>query len=154
MQLASDDRADFEHALGVVIARTEQLNEFMRSFADVVRLPCAAAAPVDLGRARGRLAGVDGARGQAPHRDRARRARPTVDAVPIDRGQIEQALLNVLKNGLEAIGQDGTLTVRLLASRRRPVIEIEDTGPGSVREVRSICSRRSSAPRKAGRASA
>lgn len=38
-QLAPYDRADFEHALGVVIARTDQLNRFMRSFADVVRLP-------------------------------------------------------------------------------------------------------------------
>ncbi len=39
VQLDPHDRADFEHALGVVIARTEQLSAFMASFADVVRLP-------------------------------------------------------------------------------------------------------------------
>ena len=30
---------DFELAIGVVIERTEQLNAFMRGFADVFRLP-------------------------------------------------------------------------------------------------------------------
>jgi signal transduction histidine kinase len=60
-----------------------------------------------------------------------------VDALPIDRGQVEQALLNVLKNGLEAIGQDGTLTVRVLSNDGVAAIEIEDTGPGLSDEVRT-----------------
>ena len=47
-QLATDDRADFERAIAVVIGRTAQLNEFMRSFADVVRLRAPARREVDL----------------------------------------------------------------------------------------------------------
>ena len=47
VQLDSHDRVDFEQALGVVIARTEQLSAFMASFADVVRLPAPRLAPVD-----------------------------------------------------------------------------------------------------------
>jgi nitrogen fixation/metabolism regulation signal transduction histidine kinase len=47
VQLTPHDRADFEHALGVVIARTEQLSAFMASFADVVRLPSPQLALVD-----------------------------------------------------------------------------------------------------------
>ena len=38
-QLDAGDRADFEHALTVVIDRTSQLDDFMRRFADVYRLP-------------------------------------------------------------------------------------------------------------------
>ena len=38
-QLSGDDRADFERALQIAIDRMGQLNVFMRSFADVVRLP-------------------------------------------------------------------------------------------------------------------
>ena len=68
------------------------------------------------------------------HRAAARRAaelRPRVTwrwdldapsvAVEIDRGQMEQALLNILKNAIEAIDGEGTITVRLTsgAVRRR-----------------------------------
>ena len=38
-ELSAGSRHDFEHAIGIVIGRTEQLNAFMRRFADVFRLP-------------------------------------------------------------------------------------------------------------------
>jgi two-component system nitrogen regulation sensor histidine kinase NtrY len=43
----------------------------------------------------------------------------------------------VIKNALEAIGADGTLTVRVGADGNVPVIEIEDSGPGLTEEVRA-----------------
>ncbi len=62
--------------------------------------------------------------------------------VTIDRGQIEQALVNVLKNAMEAIGSDGTITIRLLPhasanATGRGVVIIEDTGPGIPDEARA-----------------
>ena len=47
-QLSDDDRADFERALQIAIDRMGQLNVFMRSFADVVRLPPPGRQPVNL----------------------------------------------------------------------------------------------------------
>src|SRR5574341_1440000 len=47
-QLRDDDRKDYETALQVAIARTDHLNAFMRSFADVVRLPVPKRQPCDL----------------------------------------------------------------------------------------------------------
>jgi len=38
-ELSGDSRHDFEQAIGIVIQRTAQLNQFMRSFADVFRMP-------------------------------------------------------------------------------------------------------------------
>ena len=38
-ELAEPSRHDFEQAIRIVIERTEQLNSFMRGFADVFRLP-------------------------------------------------------------------------------------------------------------------
>src|SRR5262249_31090928 len=38
-QIRPEDREDFERALVVVIGRTRELNVFMQSFSDVVRLP-------------------------------------------------------------------------------------------------------------------
>ncbi|MBK5296946.1 MAG: PAS domain-containing protein [Vicinamibacteria bacterium] len=137
VQLHPHDRVDFEHALEVVIARTEQLSAFMASFADVVRLPMPQLAPVEP------AALVDGLlpliRAQAETRriTVVRQGLGSMGDVRLDRGQMEQALLNVMKNGLEAIGQDGTLTVRLLRRDDVAVIEVEDTGPGLSDEVRT-----------------
>jgi two-component system, NtrC family, nitrogen regulation sensor histidine kinase NtrY len=134
-QLRPGDRADFEHALGVVIARTEQLSAFMGSFADVVRLPPPRLAPVDPAELVDGL--LDLVRAQAEARRIAvQRTGPRrLGGVPLDRGQIEQALLNVIKNALEAIGTDGTLTVRVAGDGGVPLIEIEDSGPGLSDEV-------------------
>ena len=59
------------------------------------------------------------------------------DRVDVDRGQIEQALLNILKNSVEAIDGEGTVTVRLTASGSRTTLTIDDTGPGITAEAQS-----------------
>jgi two-component system, NtrC family, nitrogen regulation sensor histidine kinase NtrY len=135
-QLTPDDRSDFEHAIGVVIARTAQLNAFMRSFADVVRLPPpqkASVAIADLVDDLGRLM-----RGECEHRRIAIvREVEDIGVLSLDRVQLEQALVNIAKNAVEAIGTDGTLTIR---ARRRDglrVLEVEDTGPGIAPDARA-----------------
>jgi nitrogen fixation/metabolism regulation signal transduction histidine kinase len=135
-QLRTDDRTDFEHAIGVVIGRTAELNTFMRSFADVVRLPPPRrqmVAPEALVDDLTRLVGAECAK-----RNITLRREVDADGVPVsmDRSQIEQALLNVAKNGIEAIGSGGTLTVRLTRRDGRRVLEVEDTGPGIPADVR------------------
>jgi signal transduction histidine kinase len=60
-----------------------------------------------------------------------------VDPVALDRSQMEQALLNVIKNGLEAIGADGRLVIRVTTPDGVPSIAIEDSGPGLTDEVRA-----------------
>lgn len=136
-QLRDEDRADFVQALGVVIGRTEQLSAFMGSFADVVRLPPPRLAPVEPAVLIEGLIDLLRAQAEARHVAIVRAGLPAVGEVRLDRSQMEQALLNVMKNGLEAIGRDGTLTVRLLRRDDTAVIEVEDTGPGLSEEVRS-----------------
>jgi nitrogen fixation/metabolism regulation signal transduction histidine kinase len=135
-QLRTDDRTDFEHAIGVVIGRTAELNTFMRSFADVVRLPPPRrqmVAPEALVDDLTRLVGAECAK-----RNITLRREVEADGVTVsmDRSQIEQALLNVAKNGIEAIGSGGTLTIRLTRRDGRRVLEVEDTGPGIPADVR------------------
>jgi len=60
-----------------------------------------------------------------------------VPAVELDRIQMEQAFVNVIKNALEAIGRDGTITIRLGTRGPRPFVAIEDSGPGLPPEARA-----------------
>jgi len=56
--------------------------------------------------------------------------------VEMDRVQMEQAFINICRNSLEAIGRQGTVTVRLGTDRGRPFAVIRDTGGGIPPEVR------------------
>ena len=136
-ELSDASRADFQQAIGIVIGRTEQLNRFMRRFADVFRLPPPVKHEDDVIVLLENIVRLLGARADAAGviwcwdiEDRAVR-------VPLDRGQMEQALLNVLQNAVEAIDGDGTITVRLTSSGGRPRLMIEDTGSGIAPEAQT-----------------
>ena len=135
--LAPANRHDFEQAIGIVIGRTEQLGNFMRRFADVFRLPLPLTRPHDLVpilQAIARLlAANDNARGITW---RWELQEPSM-RVDVDRGQFEQALVNIFKNAIEAIGGAGTVTVKLTSAAGRTTLTIEDTGPGIASEAQS-----------------
>jgi two-component system, NtrC family, nitrogen regulation sensor histidine kinase NtrY len=135
--LAPANRHDFEQAIGIVIGRTEQLGNFMRRFADVFRLPPPLTRPHDLVpilEAIARLlAANDNARGVTW---RWELQEPSM-WVDVDRGQFEQALVNIFKNAIEAIGGEGTVSVKLTSAAGRTTLAIEDTGPGIASEAQS-----------------
>jgi nitrogen fixation/metabolism regulation signal transduction histidine kinase len=107
-QLAPPDQADFAQALDVSIARNTQLADFVAGYARLVRLPPPAPHPTDLHallRDLGQLlAPQSAAQGVAWHWELAS-AGPLFGEA--DSQQLTQALLNVAKNALEAIGPGG-----------------------------------------------
>ena len=133
--LDGEDRQDFEDAIDVSRQRLQRLQEFVDGFAAVVRLPEPNRAPIELD------ALVD---------DLLTLFKPTLDqqgirlhrrrgdekaSISADRHQLEQALLNVLKNAAEATRdteQEPELTVITDSdpATGRPRLRIEDTGPG------------------------
>lgn len=137
-QLSAEDRPDFESALRVVIARTEQLSAFMGSFADVVRLPPPRLQPCDVRELLESIAVL--MRPACAERNVEWRwdvGEEPIAPVAMDRAQMEQVLVNVCKNALEAIGRDGTLTVHLAGRNGRASAAIEDSGPGIAPEARA-----------------
>ncbi|MDU0369054.1 sensor histidine kinase [Hymenobacter endophyticus] len=127
-QLTPDDQTDFREALDVAITRNTHLANFTASFANLVRLPPPQLQPTDvheLLRSIERLLQV-----QVTHRriqwQQELATAPLV--ATLDPLQLEQALLNICKNALEAIGQDGNLWVH--TSLSPPSICIENDGPG------------------------
>ena len=122
----------------MVISRTEQLGGLMRSFADVVRLPPPQLRPTDPQEVLARVAVL--LRAECERRrvtwTWAPEA-PPPGAIALDPVQMEQVFVNIAKNALEAIGQDGTLTVRFGRRADRPFVALEDSGPGIPPEARA-----------------
>ena len=54
----------------------------------------------------------------------------------MDKSQMEQVFINIIKNSMEAIGSDGTITVRGGSDKLKYFLTIEDTGGGISEEVR------------------
>lgn len=65
---------------------------------------------------------------------------PSIPELSVDREQVIQAVLNVLRNALQAVGQQGAITLRTRTRRQLTIsgvrhklavqIDIEDSGPG------------------------
>jgi len=132
-QLRAADQPDFTEALEVSISRNTHLANFIANFANLVRLPAPNPQPCDvheLLRAIHRLMLVQSEkRGITWHWELA----PGPLYVRLDHQQMEQAVLNIVKNALEAIGQGGNLTVQTTAEP--PALRLLNDGPGITPEV-------------------
>jgi C4-dicarboxylate-specific signal transduction histidine kinase len=137
-QLGEEDRQDFTNAVTVAIARLERLGAFVNGFAEVVRLPPPDRRSCDVRQLLDEILLL-----LRPQLEQRRieavweRAEPT-PPIDLDRNQIEQALVNVLKNAMEAIGEDGRIVLRLVHEAGRPILRIADSGPGIPEEVRPL----------------
>ncbi len=134
-QLRQADRGDFDNALQVAIDRIDHLSAFMRSFAEVIELPAPRRQPVDLEALSRDIALL--MRAECEHRRIEWDWDIQVDLEPIamDENQMEQVFVNILKNAVEAIGEDGRITIRLGQLEDRPFAVVEDTGAGINPEV-------------------
>lgn len=136
--LGDEDRRDFEEAIDVAVARMRRLSAFMNGFAEVVRLPEPDRRPCDLRRLLDEIVLL-----LRPELER-RRIRvewETSDPVPwpeLDRNQIEQVIVNVLRNAMESIGEDGRIGLRLVLEGDRTLLVLSDTGPGIPEDVRPL----------------
>ncbi len=129
-QLRNEDRPDFDNALNVVIARTDQLNSFMRNFADVFRLPPPNLQPCDLQKLLEDMTLLFKSDCRAKRIEIEWDVQAELEPVRLDRNQMEQVFVNILKNAIEAIGEDGAITVRLGRQAGASFATIEDTGCG------------------------
>ncbi|MGI4832760.1 MAG: sensor histidine kinase [Janthinobacterium lividum] len=127
-QLAPADQPDYRQGLEVSITRNTQLADFVAAYARLVRLPPPAPHPTDLHallRGLGQLlAPQSAAQGIAWHWHLASDEPLWVQA---DSQQLSQALLNVAKNALEAIGPAGG-QVWVRTSAAPPALAIENDG--------------------------
>ncbi|WP_299826475.1 ATP-binding protein [uncultured Pontibacter sp.] len=127
-QLQPTDQADYEHVLQVAIDRNYNLSRFMAGFADVVRLPKPQKVLTDV-----HLLLQDLHRLLKPELEKRQihfryhlTNKPLL--LPMDKNQMEQVLLNIFKNAMEAIDENGFIAVETTAAP--PQIIISDNGTG------------------------
>jgi len=117
-----------QNALGVASLRNNNLNQFMRNFADVVRLPDPVKKSFDLN-----VLVTDviklmkwKAEDKEIHFDLQLSAGEFL--LLADKQQIEQVLINIIKNAIEAIEGSGTVCLVTQVNPRKLIIS--DNGPG------------------------
>ncbi|HEX8255018.1 MAG TPA: ATP-binding protein [Thermoanaerobaculia bacterium] len=131
-QVGEADRGDFTSALTIASARIDALNRFMAAFADVVRIPPPHRTPAGVAELVERVAAL-----LRPELE-ARNIRLALDlgdrgAYDIDAHQIEQVVLNIFRNAVDAIERDGELEARF----NDGVLEVADSGPGVAESIRA-----------------
>jgi signal transduction histidine kinase len=130
-QVGDADRDDFVSALSIASARIDALNRFMAAFADVVRIPPPHRVPARLADVVERTAALLRPelqeRGIALTLDLAGGGEASFDVY-----QLEQVMLNVFRNAIDAVGRDGAIEVRL----RDGTLTVADSGPGISDAVR------------------
>ncbi len=127
---------DAKLLLDIVGEEADRLNRIVGDLLDFARPAAPTIRPERLERVVEEAVGV--AVGQAGGAvEVARDVDPALPEVPVDAGQVRQAVLNVAVNAVQAMPRGGRLAVRVRAEGRYAVVELEDGGPGIPPDVRS-----------------
>ena len=131
---------DVAHALKIAIGRNDHLNHFMRNFADIIRLPEPHKETLDLIVLIKNIMSLmeykakeKGIRFKFAENDKIFTASGVWKAghgfsIKADIGQLEQVLINIVKNAIEAIDNQGVITFQLNENPQE--LWIHDTGKG------------------------
>jgi signal transduction histidine kinase len=125
--------APLTHALEIAMERNHNLNAFMRNFADLVRIPLPEKKPIDL------IPLVQRTTDLMQSRTGEKKIKFLTEynarqlLISADTQLMEQALINIIKNAMEAIEDTGTITILSYTHPRQ--LLIRNTGKGIPREA-------------------
>ena len=128
-----DDHDALQHALQVAVDRNQNLNIFMRNFADVVRLPEPHRKKLNVHELIRSVAKLMEAKAAERRIVFSYSFAENDLYIFADEQQMEQVLINIIKNAIEAIEEDGTVSFATDNATRQ--LTIIDTGKGIADEV-------------------
>ena len=129
--LPADVAADLGTALDAIGRRADSLAGFVASYRSLSNVPAAQPERVPLAALFARLDALVGPAWRARGGDVEFSVEPAPLELMADPGQLEQALINLLKNAFEATGAGGRARVAArLVRGARLRIEVDDDGPG------------------------
>lgn len=119
-----DWEGDLRKGLDVIGARSDALNRFMASYARLAKLPPPVLAPLDVGEWLRRVVRLEG--GNTVRLEEG----PPV-SIRADGDQLDQVMINLLKNAIEAVAETGGgVDVRWTVQDDAVEVEVRDEGPG------------------------
>ncbi len=121
---------DFRHYLSLIEEEAYRCKEITGSLLQFVREPGSRRAPTDLNGLVQKTLELLSRQSRFAGRRFVTELHPALPPVTVNEGQLRQVFLGIAANALEAMGPDGTLTVRSRQVREEIEIEFEDEGPG------------------------
>jgi nitrogen fixation/metabolism regulation signal transduction histidine kinase len=115
-------REDITASLGIIASRAEALGRFIAGYTMLARLPAPRRRQVRLRALVERAAAIDTRMAVAVHGKDA--------SIAVDPDQLEQLIINLVKNAVDAAGPDGDVGVRWALDDRAVRLEVVDSGPG------------------------
>ncbi|MEW5923842.1 MAG: ATP-binding protein [Candidatus Zixiibacteriota bacterium] len=134
-QLTPEDRVDYENIIKVAINRNINLNDFMANFANVVRIPPPKKVPYDVHKLLESVGILMDAECRERKIELSWRLAESPMVVDIDVQQMEQVLVNVFRNAIEAIDNGGKIEICTEVSSS-PLLKIIDSGEGISAQAR------------------
>ena len=116
-------------ALATIEERARHLEGFIRDYARFAKLPAPRREPVEWARF------VEQLRAQVDFRYEGRRLEPGADIGRFDAAQLEQALLNLLRNAHESGSRDGEVALSLRRGANAWRLDVLDRGSGMTEAV-------------------
>lgn len=128
-QLEPDSREDYQIALDVIIKRGARLDAFMKGYADIVKLQAPIKTQLNLSKMLNDLTVLFYSECQKRDIDIVTELAQDV-MISADASLIEQALINVLQNAIEAIDTQGSVTLSLSIKNNNAELVVKDSGSG------------------------
>lgn len=119
---------EYKEALQDAISRNDSLNQFMKNFAKVVRIPPPSLAPENLNDVVSRCVNIMSGIAESHDIIFDLKISDLPIELYIDTSQIEQVIVNIIKNAIEAIHKNGKIIIT--TSQSSPQLIISDTGHG------------------------
>jgi two-component system, NtrC family, nitrogen regulation sensor histidine kinase NtrY len=128
--------AEVANALKIAIERNDHLNHFMRNFADIIRLPEPHKETLDLRILLKNVAALMEYKAKEKHirfefvekGEKLQNTEGGTFQIKADVEQVEQVLINIVKNAIEAIDNQGIIRFEIYAQSKQ--LWIHDTGKG------------------------
>jgi two-component system, NtrC family, nitrogen regulation sensor histidine kinase NtrY len=130
-QIEASAREDYRNALQLVIKRTNNLNQFMQAYATIVRLPKPVLESCNLGHlllSMSRL--FESQLLQKNIRFVIEKGDAVETQINADQNQLEQVLINIIKNAIESVNKNGWIKVSFALEQGNLCVKISDSGAG------------------------